>query len=109
MHHRSTALFGSISYFSVVNNGRCDVSRGQGQGVEVETRTKQSPHGRIADDGSVRVKTECRPGVIRLDIGSIRGSKFPKKKKKKKMFKGHEGSSGYPAPVWSVISNGYSG
>jgi len=78
MHHRSTALFGSISYFSVVNNGRCDVSRGQGQGVEVETRTKQSPHGCIADDGSVRVKTECRPGVIRLDIGSIRGSKINK-------------------------------
>ena len=79
---RSTALFGSISYLSVVNNGRCDVSRGQGQGVEVETRTKQSPHGCIADDGSVRVKTECRPGVIRLDIGSIRGSKFPKREKK---------------------------
>ena len=95
MHHRSTALFGSISYLSVVNNGRCDVSRGQGQGVEVETRTKQSPHGCIADDGSVRVKTECRPGVIRLDIGSIRGSKFPKKKKNSK---GHVGSSGYPAP-----------
>ena len=62
MHHRSTALFGSISYLSVVNIGRCDVNRGRGQGVEVEARTKQSPHGCIADDGSVRVKTECRPG-----------------------------------------------
>jgi len=62
MHHRSTALFGSISYLSVVNIGRCNVSRGRGQGVEVEARTKQSPHGCIADDGSVRVKTECRPG-----------------------------------------------
>ena len=83
MHHRSTALFGSISYLSVVNIGRCDVSRGRGQGLEVEARTKQSPHGCIADDGSVRVKTECRPGVMRLVIGSIRGSKFPKKKMRK--------------------------
>jgi len=57
--------------------------------VEVEACTKQSPHGCITDDGTVRVETECRRGVIRLVIGSIRGSKFPK------VFKGHVGSSGY--------------
>jgi hypothetical protein len=57
--------------------------------VEVEACTKQSPHGCIANDGTVMVKTECRPGIIRLVIGSIRGSKFPK------VFKGHVGSSGY--------------
>ena len=38
----------------------------------VEACTKQSPHGCIADDGTVRVKTECRLGVIRLVIGSMR-------------------------------------
>ena len=55
----------------------------------VEACTKQSPHGCIADDGTVRVNTDCRPGVIRLVIGSIRGSKLPK------VLKGHVGSSGY--------------
>ncbi len=55
----------------------------------VEACTKQSPHGCITDDGTVKVKTECRPGVIRLVIGSIRGSKVPK------VLKGHVGSSGY--------------
>ena len=81
------STFGSIHIILKCGQQRSDVMSAVIVVKRVEACTKQSPHGCIADDGTVGVKMGCRPGVIEVVIGSKRGSKLSK------VLKGHVGSS----------------